>query len=93
LRIQKAFVLLQAETGRAREVADKLFKLDEVREVHIITGAWDLLAVIEAEREIVTPTDERVLDVVLDKITRVPHVARTNTIIPSFSKFKSEKAS
>jgi DNA-binding Lrp family transcriptional regulator len=81
--------MLQAETGRAREVADKLFKLDEVKEVHIITGEWDLLAVIEAEREIVTPTDERVLDVVLDKMTRVPHVNRTNTIIPSFSRFKS----
>jgi DNA-binding Lrp family transcriptional regulator len=85
--------MLQAETGRAREVADKLFKLDEVKEVHIITGEWDLLAVIEAEREIVTPTDERVLDVVLDKMTRVPHVNRTSTIIPSFSRFKSEKGS
>jgi DNA-binding Lrp family transcriptional regulator len=93
LRTQKAFVLLQADTGRAREVEDKLFKLDEVKEVHIITGEWDLLIVIEAEREIVTPTDERVLDVVLDKITKIPHVRRTNTIIPSFSRFKSEEVS
>jgi DNA-binding Lrp family transcriptional regulator len=93
LRIQKAFVLLQAETGRTREVADKLFKLDEVKEVHVITGEWDLLTVIEAEREIVSPTDEQVLHVVMDKITKVPHVVRTNTIIPSFSRFKSEKGS
>jgi DNA-binding Lrp family transcriptional regulator len=91
LTTQKAYVLLQTETGRAREVADRLFKLDEVKEVHVITGNWDLLAVIEAEREVVSPTDERVLNVVMDKITQVPHVTRTNTIIPSFSKSKSQK--
>jgi len=93
LKVQKAFVLLQADSGRAREVEAKLFKLDEVKDVHIITGEWDLLVVIEANRDIVSPTDERVLEVVLDKITRVPHVRRTNTIIPSFSRFKSEKGS
>ncbi len=90
MKVQKAFVLLQAESGRTREVEDKLFKLDEVREVHIITGEWDLLTVIEANRDIVSPTDERVLEVVLDKITQLPHVLRTSTIIPSFSRFKSE---
>ncbi len=89
MAIQKAFVLLQADTGHAKEVAERLMRLDEVKETHIIAGEWDLLTVIEAEREIVSPTDERVLSVVLDKITKIPHVRRTNTIIPSFSHYKS----
>ena len=93
LRIQKAFVLLQADSGRTRDVEAKLFNLEEVKEVHIITGEWDLLAVIETNRDFVSTTDERVLDVVLDKITRIPHVRRTNTLIPSFSRFKSEAES
>jgi Lrp/AsnC family leucine-responsive transcriptional regulator len=93
LKIQKAFILVRADTGHTREVADRLFKLDDVKEVHIIAGEWDLLIVIEAEREIVSPTDERVLDVVMDKITKVSHVRRTNTIIPSFSKFKAKTPS
>lgn len=90
MKTQKAFVLLQADAGHARKVADRLMKLDEVEEVHLIAGEWDVLAVIEAEREVVSPTDERVLEVVLDKITKIPHVRRTNTIIPSFSRFKAD---
>jgi Lrp/AsnC family transcriptional regulator, regulator for asnA, asnC and gidA len=89
LKFQKAFVLLQVDAGSAKNVADRLLDFDEVKEVHIITGEWDILAVIEAERQIVAPTDEAVLQVVLDKIDKVPHVRRSNTIIPSFSKSKS----
>ncbi len=88
MRPQKAFVLIKTDPGREREVADKLFKLADVREVHIITGEWDLLAVIETEREIVLPTDEKVLELVMDKITTLPYLRDTNTIIPSFSKYK-----
>jgi DNA-binding Lrp family transcriptional regulator len=88
LRPQKAFVLIKTDPGREREVADKLSKLADVREVHIITGEWDILAVIETEREIVLPTDEKVLELVMDKITTLPYLRDTNTIIPSFSKYK-----
>ena len=89
MRFQKAFVLLQVDAGHAKSVAEKLLDFGEVKEVHIITGEWDVLAVIEVEREIVAPTDESVLQVVLDKIDKVPHVRRSNTMIPSFSKSKS----
>lgn len=88
LRIQKAFVLLQADVGHTKEVVEKLATLHDVKEVHIVTGEWDVLAVIEVEREIVSATDEKVLDVVLEKITKIPHIRRTNTIIPTFSRFK-----
>jgi len=87
LRMQKAFVLLQVDAGHARSVVDNLMKLDEVKEAHIIAGEWDLLAVIEAEKEIVAPTDEKVLQVVLDKIDTISHVRRSNTMIPSFSRY------
>jgi len=88
LRPQKAFVLIKTEPGRERAVADKLNKLPEVSEVHIITGEWDILAVVETEREIVLPTDEKVLELVMDKITTLPYLQDTNTIIPSFSKYR-----
>ena len=88
MRPQKAFVLIKTEPGREREVADKLAKLSDVKEVHIITGEWDILAVIETEREIVLPTDEKVLELVMDKITTLPYLRDTNTIIPSFSQYK-----
>jgi DNA-binding Lrp family transcriptional regulator len=88
LRPQKAFVLIKTDPGREREVAEKLNKLAEVKEVHLIAGEWDILAVVETEREIVLPTDEKVLELVMDKITTIPYLQDTNTMIPSFSKYK-----
>ena len=88
MKQQKAFVLIKTDPGRERDVADKLNKLDEVKEVHIITGEWDILAVVETERELILPTDEKVLELVMDKITTLPHIRDTNTMIPSFSRYK-----
>ena len=88
MRPQKAFVLIKTDPGREREVAEKLNKLAEVKEVHLIAGEWDILVVVETEREIVLPTDEKVLELVMDKITTIPYLQDTNTMIPSFSKYK-----
>jgi len=87
-RKQKAFVLVKVAPGHEREVMNSLMKLDEVREVHIVPGDWDIITVIEAEKGIVVSSDERVYDVVLDKIEKTRHVQDTNTMVSHFSKFK-----
>jgi DNA-binding Lrp family transcriptional regulator len=89
LKPQRAFVLIKTQPGKERDVADRVNKLPEVKEVHIITGEWDLLVLVETERELVLPTDEKVLELVMDKITTLPHIVDTNTMIPSFSKYNS----
>ncbi|TLY03665.1 MAG: Lrp/AsnC family transcriptional regulator [Thaumarchaeota archaeon] len=87
-RKQKAFVLLKVEPGHERDVMNNLMELDEVREVHIIPGEWDIIAVVEAEKGIVVSSDERVYDIVLDKIEKTKHVQDTNTMVSHFSKSK-----
>ncbi|TLX99945.1 MAG: Lrp/AsnC family transcriptional regulator [Thaumarchaeota archaeon] len=67
---------------------NNLMELDEVREVHIIPGEWDIIAVVEAEKGIVVSSDERVYDIVLDKIEKTKHVQDTNTMVSHFSKSK-----
>jgi DNA-binding Lrp family transcriptional regulator len=89
LRTQKAFVLIKAQSGHEKEMAENLMKIPETKEVHIIPGKWDILLVIETERELVLPTDEKTLDVVMEKIGTLPHIIATNTMIPSFSRFRS----
>jgi DNA-binding Lrp family transcriptional regulator len=89
MRTQKAFVLIKAQSGHEKSVAENLMKLHEAKEVHIIPGEWDILLVLEAEREIALPTDEKVLNVVMEKIGKMSHVNDTSTLIPSFSRFKS----
>ncbi len=56
--------------------------------MHIVPGEWDILLVLEAEREIALPTDEKMLDVVMEKVSKMSHVRDTSTLIPSFSKFR-----
>ena len=87
-RKQKAFVLVKVEPGHERDVMDSLMKLDEVKEVHIIPGEWDIIAVVEAEKGIVVSSDERVYDIILDKVEKTKHVQDTNTMVSHFSKSK-----
>jgi DNA-binding Lrp family transcriptional regulator len=87
-RFQKAFVLIKTDPGHEEEVVDDLLKLDEVREVHIVPGEWDLLAIVQAEKEVVVPGDEKVYRLVMGKIGKTKHVRDTNTMVSHFSKSK-----
>jgi len=87
-RSQKAFVLIKVAPGHERDVMNSLMKFEEVRELHIVPGEWDLIAVVEAEKGIVSSGDERVYSIVMEKIEKTRHVQDTNTMVPHFSKIK-----
>jgi len=87
-RTQRAFILLKVEPGHEREVMRELAGHDEVREVHVIGGEWDVLAVLEVRREIIAPSDEQVYNYVVDRLRKVRHVQDTKTLIPHLSTFK-----
>ena len=87
-RFQKAFVLVKVEPGHEKHVMDDLLKLKDVQEVHIVPGEWDLLAVIETEREAVVPSDQKVYNVVMEGIEKIKHIQDTNTMVSQFSKSK-----
>lgn len=44
-----AFVLLNAETGLEREVLRSLREFKEVKEAHMLKGAYDIIALIETD--------------------------------------------
>ncbi len=87
-KFQKAFVLLKVVPGHERKVADDLLKINEVQEVHIVPGEWDILAVVSSQKEIVVPSDEKVYRLVVDKIQKIKHIQDTNTMVAQFSKSK-----
>ena len=84
-RYARAFVMISTELGKERDVIKKLMEIPEVEEAHIVPGDYDVIAVLKVERDIVAPTGEEVMDVVLDKIGRIPGVEDTHTIIPTHS--------
>jgi len=87
-RFQKAFVLLKVQPGFEKKVTEDLLKLDDVKEVHIVPGEWDLLAVVEIERETVVPSDQKVYSLVMEGIEKIRHIQDTNTMVSQFSRSK-----
>jgi len=83
---QKAFILIKAAPGHEREVVDDLMKIKEVQEAHVVPGEWDVLAVVNSQKEIVVPSDQKVYNLVMDKIVKIKHVQDTNTMVSQFSK-------
>ncbi len=83
---QKAFVLIKTSPGHEKGVIDDLMKIKEVQEAHVVPGDWDVLAVVSTQREIVVPSDQKVYNLVMDKIMKIRHVQDTNTMVSQFSK-------
>jgi len=73
-----AFILIKYDPSfgfTQREVAEKISKLPEIQEVHIIAGDWDMIAKIR-EKDV-----ESLGKVVLDKIREIEGVKETVSLI------------
>ena len=89
----RAFVFIDVAPGKERKVAEKLLKYNEIVEVHLITGEYDILAVLEFElygKQVFTSFQETASKFVLDRIRKLGCVQDTNTIIPSLSLSKAD---
>lgn len=71
----KAYVLVQAELGKAKTVAEDIAKIEGVKMVHAVTGVYDVIAYLELSDL------EALSDLVLKKVQAVRGVQRTHTAI------------
>ncbi len=69
----QAFIFLECTVGKAKEVAKKVAKMHGVQIAHAVTGAYDVIALIEA------PDVNALGTAVVSKIQAVPGVLRTST--------------
>ena len=73
--VVKAYVLVQAQLGRARAVSKAVAKVRGVKMVHAVTGVYDVIAYLEL-------SDMASLsELVIRKIQSVKGVERTHTAI------------
>jgi DNA-binding Lrp family transcriptional regulator len=68
-----AFIFLECTVGKAREVAHKVAKIRGVKLAHAVTGAYDVVALIEVSS--VTALG----NAVVSKIQAIPGVLRSST--------------
>lgn len=71
----KAYILIETSVGKTREVANALKYVGEINSVDMVTGPYDVIAVIEA-------TDINAMgNLVTDKIHTLSGVVRTVTCV------------
>jgi len=71
-----AFILIRSDSGTERELLENLEDFDEIAEIDIIYGEWDIIAKIEMEGDVTA-----LKDFVLSKIRPLTGVKHTSTLI------------
>ena len=82
------FVLMNVQGKREIRIIDRLFELNEVREIHSVHGDVDLLVKIELTRDLLTSDAEIISQFVHEKIRQIQGVNSTKTLIPGMSRVK-----
>ncbi len=71
----KAFILIETSVGNARRVAEMMKGIPEIEAVDVVTGPFDVIAVVNAEDM------AAVADLVTGKIHSAGGVTRTTTCV------------
>ena len=67
---------------------EKLYEIEEVREVHSVHGNVDILAKIVLTRDLISSDAETIWNFVKNKVGQITGIVSTQTLIPGFSKIK-----
>ena len=70
----RAYLLAVVKRGTEHEITGQIRKLEEVKEVDITYGLWDLIARIETE-------NLQKLDKIITDIRKIPEIEQTNTLL------------
>lgn len=73
---------------REKDVMEELLKMDEVLEAHMITGEYDVMAVVQVKRIFLQADYDNVFNSAIAKVEGVKYVLDTNTIVGMASKTK-----
>jgi hypothetical protein len=85
-----AFILMRVKPKNEFDVMERLFAMDEVREVHSVHGDVDMLVKIVLTRELLASDAEIIGQFVHDMVIHLPGVVNTQTLIPGASKIKDD---
>jgi len=77
----RSFLLVKVKPGVEKEILERFKILPEVREIHLITGKFDLLVALESEETEVDPR-RKIAAVVMDNVRKAGGIVDTRTIIP-----------
>ena len=85
------FILIDAKTSKDEEdLVERLLKFEEVKEVHVISGQYDLLVVAEISLlgKAIFSTVQELSQRLVKEIRATEGVRDTNTIVPFLTAIK-----
>ena len=71
----KAYVLIETQVGKTKQVVEAIRKLEGVASVDVVTGPYDAIAVIQAE------TLNEIGELIVLKVHTVAGISRTVTCL------------
>ncbi len=77
-----AIVMINVDVGKENEIFEKLYEIPEVKEIYMVYGVHDIIAVIEAE------TMDALRSLITEKIRRMDGVKSSMTSIVVMHKKK-----
>jgi len=88
LREITVFVLINITAKKETQILERVFALEEVKEVHSVHGSIDVIAKLVLTRDLVSSDAEVISRYVQKNIRHIPGVLSTQTLIPGISKIK-----
>jgi DNA-binding Lrp family transcriptional regulator len=83
LKNTRAFTYIKIKGGDFEKIREALVAFREVKELHFLTGDWDVFVVLEFPPD---PARKRhVLDFVTYQIRSIPDVMDTSTLVPEYT--------
>ncbi len=71
----QAYILITAAIGKVKQVAKEVKKIQDVKEVHVVTGPYDIIAYVD------TKSVDTLSKAVVEGTHKVKGVVDTNTAI------------
>ena len=71
----RAYILIETQVGKSREISDVIRTLPGVQSIDIITGSYDIIALVEGEDML------GIANEVTSQIQLIPGVSRTITCV------------
>jgi len=75
--MEMAYVLIVSKTSSEQHVMEKLLRIDEIKEVNRVWGAYDVVI------KVVGPTSDAVREIITGKIRMVEGIKTTTSLIVS----------
>jgi DNA-binding Lrp family transcriptional regulator len=83
--MERAYVLINCDTGHENSIIEQLKKINDIKEVHGTLGVYDIIAEIESEES------KKLKEAIIGDIRKLSHVKSTLTLMGVEDTDKGEK--